>query len=80
MEIVIRDLPGDVDEQALRDYLQPYGDIEALTVTNEGNHQRASATVDMPLSAAVAEAVCDRIRHNPFDGHSLRAEVILFFK
>jgi len=80
MEILIRDLPGDVTEEQLREYLNPFGDIDALTMTNTGNEERTSATVDMPISAAVAGAVCERIRQKPFDGHALRAEPLLFFK
>lgn len=79
MKIMIRDLPGDITEQALRDYLAPYGDIESVTVTNAGNDERASATVEMPLSKAVAEMVCEKIKHKHLDGHALRAEPLLFF-
>ena len=79
MKIMIRDLPGDVTEQALRDYLAPYGDIESVTLTNAGNDERASATVELPVSEAVAEAVCNKINQKHLDGHALRAEPLLFF-
>ena len=80
MKIVIRDLPGDVTEEALRDYLAHYGGADSITLTNAGNHQRATATVEMPVSAAVAETICDKIFHTPFNGHALHAEMLLFFK
>lgn len=80
MQILIRDLPGDVTEEQLREYLRPFGDVEALSMTNVGNKERTSATVDMPLSTAVCEMVCDRVRQKRFNGHALRAEVLLFFK
>ena len=80
MEILIRDLPGDASEQALREYLRPFGAITAVTMTNKGNSSRTTATVDMPVSTAVGEVICERIRHKPFKGHALRAELLLFFK
>lgn len=80
MEILVRDLPGDVSEQELREYLAPFGDIDSISMSNEGNHQRTSATVEMPVSSAVGEVICERIRHRPFKGHALRAETLLFFR
>jgi len=80
MEILIRDLPGDVSEQELCEYLTPFGDIDHISMTNAGNHQRTSATVEMPVSSAVGEVICERIRHRPLRGHALRAETLLFFK
>jgi hypothetical protein len=35
--------------------------------------------VELPLSEAVAEAVCDKINQKRLDGHALRAEPLLFF-
>ena len=80
MEILVQDLPGDTTEEQLREYLRPFGDINSLTLTNEGNNSRATATVDMPVSAAIGEVIVERIRQKPFNGHNLRAEVLLFFK
>lgn len=79
MNILIRNLPGDITEQALRDYLAPYGGADSIDITNAGNEDRASATIGVSYSAAVAEAVCEKIRHNHLDGHELVAEPVLFF-
>jgi len=80
MEILIGELPGDVTEEQLREYLQPFGAIDALTMSNDGNESRTSATVDMPVSAAVAGMICEKIHKKSFDGHTPTAEVMLFFK
>lgn len=79
MKIMIGNLPGDITEQALRDYLEPFGGADSIDITNAGNDERASAVIGVSYSAAVAEAICDKIYHHHLDGHQLRAEPLLFF-
>ncbi len=80
MNVVIRNLPGDVSEQEVMEALKEAGvPVEELTFTNEGNPELGTVIVSMDTSHAGANALAKMVNGKLWKGRRLEAQVMQEF-
>jgi hypothetical protein len=79
MKILITLLPKGTDESQVREFASRFTEVTAVEITDAGDPERVTASIETPISKAAAEGVCAAIRRTPFNGHGIDAEPLLFF-
>lgn len=75
MRIVVGNLPDDVTEDAIREALSAFADVDAIKLVKESGAPTAVIEVVMPRQQA--EALAKRIQGRLYKGRELRAWVPL---
>ena len=80
MNVLIRNLPGNVSEEEVMEALKESGvPVEELTLTNEGNEELGTVIVSMNTSRAGANALAKMVNGKLWKGRRLEALVMQAF-
>ena len=80
MNVLIRNLPGNVSEEEVMEALKESGvPVEELTLTNEGNEELGTVIVSMNTSRAGANALAKMVNGKLWKGRRLEALVMQEF-
>ena len=80
MNVLIRNLPGDVSEEEVMEALKEAGvPVEDLTFTNEGNQELGTVIVSMDTSHAGATALAKMVNGKLWKDRRLEALVMQEF-
>ncbi len=80
MNVLIRNLPGDVSEEEVMEALKEAGvPVEGLTFTNEGNQELGTVIVSMDTSHAGATALAKMVNGKLWKDRRLEALVMQEF-
>ncbi len=80
MNVLIRNLPGDVSEEEVMEALKEAGvPVEELKFTNEGNEELGTVIVAMDTSHAGAAALAKMVNGKLWKGRRLEALVMQSF-
>ncbi len=80
MNVLIRNLPGNVSEEEVMDALKEAGvPVEELTLTNEGDEERGTVIVSMDTSHAGAVALAKMVHGKIWKDRRLEAQVLQEF-
>ena len=80
MNVLIRNLPGNVTEEEVMEALKESGvPVEELTLTNEGDEELGTVIVSMDTSHAGANALAKMVNGKLWKGRRLEALVLQTF-
>jgi hypothetical protein len=80
MNVVIRNLPGDVSQDEIMETLKEAGvPVKELTFTNEGDPDKGTVVVSMDTSHAGAQALAKMVNGKLWKGRTLEALVMREF-